>query len=139
MTRSEAVGARPVEVRIREHGDVAIAVFQARNFASAMGADAWTCAEIATACSELASNIFKYAKQGRILIMHEIHDKRAAVLLKASDRGPGIANPEQALRESYSSSGTLGLGLPSVRRIMDTFSIHACDPQGCCIIARKYI
>lgn len=128
-----------VEVWVREKGDVAIAVFQARRFVCSYGVDTWTCAEIATACSELASNIVKYAGQGKIVLYFEEYVGRNSIVLWACDRGPGIRDLENAMRESYSSSGTLGLGLPSVRRIMDLFSIESCEQGGCSIIARKYI
>jgi len=37
--------------------------------------------------------------------------------------GPGIPDIRQALRDGYSTSGSLGLGLPGVRRLMDEFEI----------------
>lgn len=128
-----------VEITIRETGDVAIAVSQARAFTSRCGADAWMCAKIATACSELASNIVKYAIHGKIVLCLELHEGKNAVVIRASDRGPGIENVSQALQESFSTSGTLGLGLPSVRRIMDHFEILDSSPLGCSIEARKYL
>lgn len=131
--------AESVEIPIRETGDVAIAVSQAQHFARACGADAWLCAKIATACSELASNIVKYANHGKIVFCQEFDQGRNAVVIWAYDRGPGIKDPEQAMQESFSSGGTLGLGLSSVCRIMDSFSILTSGPTGCCIVARKYI
>lgn len=139
MKHCSVAKIEPVEVSIRETGDVAIAVLQARRFAGRCGADAWVCARIATACSELASNIVKYAGQGKILLTREREDGQNAVVIRASDRGPGIEDVQAAMQESFSTSGTLGLGLPSVRRIMDQFSIEASGPSGCCFVARKYI
>lgn len=128
-----------IEVRVQKKGDVAIAVFQARRFARNYGVDAWICAEIATACSELASNIVKYAGRGKIVVYFEQHAGKDSIVLWACDQGPGIPDLENAMRESFSSSGTLGLGLPSVRRIMDLFSIESSEQGGCSVIARKYI
>ncbi|WP_051018592.1 ATP-binding protein [Saprospira grandis] len=43
----------------------------------------------------------------------------------AIDQGPGIEDIETALQDSFSTSGTLGLGLPGVRRMMDEFNIKS--------------
>ncbi|MBF0496358.1 MAG: ATP-binding protein, partial [Deltaproteobacteria bacterium] len=45
---------------------------------------------------------------------------------------------EQAMQEHFSSGNSLGLGLPSVRRIMDEFIIDSKPGQGTTIIARKW-
>ena len=42
----------------------------------------------------------------------------------ARDKGPGIAEMELALTDNYSSSGTLGLGLPGVKRLVDDFEVN---------------
>ena len=42
----------------------------------------------------------------------------------AWDNGPGITDIELAL-QVYSSSGSLGLGLPAVKRIADEFEISS--------------
>jgi serine/threonine-protein kinase RsbT len=41
----------------------------------------------------------------------------------AEDRGPGISDPELALKDGYSTSKSLGLGLPGARRIVDEFTL----------------
>lgn len=46
---------------------------------------------------------------------------------------------EKALQDHYSTKrGSLGLGLPSVRRIMDEFEIESSPASGTLIIARKW-
>lgn len=139
MSECHRVAVASVTIPIRETGDVAIAVSQAQHFVRACGGDTWVSAKIATACSELASNIVKYAHHGKIVLCQDYDHGRNSVVIWAHDRGPGIEDPTLAMQESFSTSGTLGLGLPSVRRIMDCFSIVNSDPTGCCIVARKYL
>lgn len=52
--------------------------------------------------------------------------------------GKGIEDIERALRDSESTSGTLGLGLPGVKRMMDEFYIES-SPAGTQVVARKWL
>jgi serine/threonine-protein kinase RsbT len=93
---------------------------------------------IATAISELARNIIRYARQGEI-IMQVVNDgPREGVAVVAQDNGPGIADIDRALQEGYSTSGGLGLGLPGVRRIMDEFDIESELGRGTTVTIKKW-
>ena len=56
----------------------------------------------------------------------------------ATDNGPGIADTDQALADHYSSSGTLGLGLPGVQRMMDEFDLESAPGAGTRVTIRKW-
>ena len=43
--------------------------------------------------------------------------------ISMADEGPGIADVEAALQDHFSTQGTLGLGLPGVKRIVDDFNL----------------
>lgn len=45
------------------------------------------------------------------------------LLIVSEDRGPGIADPERALQDHYSTAGTMGGGLGAIRRLSDEFSL----------------
>lgn len=83
---------------------------------------------IGTVVSELATNIIKYAGHGVIRIEPLLKDGKPGVRVRAIDHGPGIADLDTALRDGFSTGGTLGLGLPAVRRMMDSLHIHC--PEG---------
>ena len=93
---------------------------------------------IATAVSELATNIIRYANWGRITLRTIREDSRIGIEVTAEDRGPGIVNIDEAMQEHFSSGTGLGLGLPSVRRIMDEFAIESKPGQGTRIVVRKW-
>jgi serine/threonine-protein kinase RsbT len=59
--------------------------------------------------------------------------------IEVSDHGPGIADVEGAMNDHFSSGGTLGLGLPGVKRMMDEFSLESSPGQGTRVTARKWI
>lgn len=85
---------------------------------------------VTTSVSELARNILKYAGRGEVRLRRVGEDHRPGVEVTATDRGPGIDDVDRALEDHYSSSGTLGLGLPGVKRMMDDFAIESSPGQG---------
>lgn len=91
-----------------------------------------------TAASELATNILKFAGHGTLTVCVIQERGRSGVEILAEDRGPGIADVEAALRDHFSTSGTLGLGLPGVRRLMDDFEIASSLGAGTRVRARKW-
>lgn len=80
---------------------------------------------IMTVASELAHNVVKYATLGYITIRFEQGPQGKRCNLRFRDRGPGIDDIERAMQDHVSSSGTLGLGLPGVRRMADGFQIKS--------------
>jgi anti-sigma regulatory factor (Ser/Thr protein kinase) len=107
----------------------------ASNFALGLGFPKHECNSISTSVSELARNILKYAGSGEIVL--EETDRRG-VQVTAKDKGPGIEDVEAAMQDHYSSSGTLGLGLPGVRRMMDEFEIDTTPGEGTTVVVRKW-
>src|SRR5919197_203088 len=103
--------------------DVVAARHKGRLLATELGFSPSDSTLIATAISELARNIVSYAGRGEIVLVTSNNSGRQGVTVMARDDGPGIPNIEQALRDGYSTSGSLGLGLPGVRRLMDEFQV----------------
>lgn len=99
------------------------------------GQDAQT---VATAVSELVRNILKYAGMGEVRIDEVRKERNVGIRITASDRGPGIDDLEAAMSDHYSSSGTLGLGLPGVRRMMDEFEIGSTPGKGTDVVVFKW-
>lgn len=96
-------------------------------------------ARVATAISELARNIFIYARKGTIsLSMLEENGKRG-LRIEAKDEGPGISDVHQVMEDGFTTSGGLGAGLPGVKRLMDTFTIQSEVGSGTKIIAVKWL
>jgi len=95
---------------------------------------------LAAAASELATNIIRYAKDGELEVcLVSDQPNSIGIEIFASDNGPGIPNIETAMSEHYSSEkGSLGLGLPSVKRIMDEFYIESIVGKGTRIKAIKW-
>ena len=94
---------------------------------------------IATAISELARNIVTYAQHGEVMMRSEETTQTKGIVIIARDSGPGIRNIHDVLRDGYSTSGGLGLGLPGVRRLMDEFAIDSQLRQGTTVTVKKWL
>ena len=105
----------------------------------AIGFDEIVCQMIATAVSELANNIVKYAGRGEILIDRIDTASQTGIEVAARDRGPGIEDIQQAMADHYSSGNTLGLGLPGVKRMMDEFEITSEPGNRTTVTIRKWL
>jgi serine/threonine-protein kinase RsbT len=95
-------------------------------------------AMVATAVSELARNILVYAGGGTIDLSLIQEDSHRGMLVIAQDEGPGIENVELAMRDGYSTSNGLGVGLPGTDRLMDEFDLVSKVGVGTTIKAKKW-
>ncbi len=118
--------------------DVGTAIAAARRTAEQAGFDETNQYLIATAVSELATNIVRYAGSGEIRMRVVRTAENRGIEVVAEDSGPGIADIELAMQENYSSGGSLGLGLPGIKRIMDEFVVESSADTGTRCVARKW-
>ncbi len=94
--------------------------------------------KLATVASELARNIIKYAQHGTVILRDVETGHMTGLEIVAADRGPGIEDLAAAMSDHYSSSGTLGLGLPGVKRMVDEFEIDSTPGIGTRVTVRKW-
>ncbi len=125
-------------IAIRADVDIISARQRGRDLGAELGFAKTELALIATAISELARNILTYAGQGEIEIAVQEADGRRGLLIVARDQGPGIADIALALQDGYSTSRSLGIGLPGVRRLMDQFGVTSEPGSGTVVRAVKW-
>ena len=119
--------------------DVVTARTRAKDLAAALGFSRTDQTVIAAAVSEIARNIVAYAGTGEVHLRGERADAgRWRLVVVAEDDGPGIADLEQALADGYSSAGSLGVGLPGARRLMDAFEIESEVGRGTTVTMTKW-
>jgi serine/threonine-protein kinase RsbT len=126
------------KVPIKSERDIVLARQKGRALARDFGFSLGDATLIATAISELARNIITYAREGMITMNVIYTSKRGGLLIVASDEGPGIADIPRALRDGFSTSGSLGIGLPGVRRLMDEFDISSQPDAGTIVTVTKW-
>ncbi|WP_116373620.1 anti-sigma regulatory factor [Mycobacterium sp. MFM001] len=94
---------------------------------------------IATAISEIARNITSYAGRGEVQISVQDREGRKALVVRAEDHGPGIANVERAMEDGFSTGRGLGMGLPGARRLMDRLTVESAPGRGTIVEMWKWI
>jgi serine/threonine-protein kinase RsbT len=132
------VSAGEIRVAINSDQDIVGARQKGRTLAAELGFSSADATLIATAISELARNIVSYARKGEIKLKKMENSSRPGIMVIAADQGPGIPDTQQALRDGFSTSGSLGLGLPGVRRVMDEFEIASKPGHGTTVTVKKW-
>lgn len=115
---------------IRSSTDVVKVRQIVRDWAIALGFSLVDQTKVVTAASELARNALDYGGGGEFRIDALQNDTRRGLRLTFSDQGPGIADPEQAMRDGFTTGGGLGLGLGGAKRLVNEFAIDSRPGQG---------
>lgn len=127
-----------VRVPVSRDADVVTARQKGREVAAGIGFSMSDQTLIATAISEIARNIVKFAERGEVTISL-LEDGRRGISVVARDVGPGIENPEEALQDGYSTYQGLGLGLPGTKRLMDRFHLKSVPGEGTSVTMEKWL
>jgi serine/threonine-protein kinase RsbT len=127
-----------LRVPIETDADIVTARQEGKALASQLDLTPSDLTVIASAISEIARNIVEYATRGEVIIRLVEKAGRRGIVVVAQDIGPGIADVNAALQDGYSTSGSLGLGLPGARRLMDEFEIHTEIGKGTRVTMRKW-
>jgi len=96
-------------------------------------------ADIDLIISELTSNLHKYATAGEILagIFQESGGNQYLEVISI-DHGPGLADVQKVMTDGYSTSGTMGIGLGSIKRLSDKFDLYSQKGWGTTVLSRVY-
>lgn len=76
-----------------------------------------------TAVSEVCVNAVEHAGRGVLCAWRRASTLGAVFIVKVGDEGPGIEDLEWAFTEHNSTGGSLGLGLPGARRLVDELQV----------------
>ncbi len=121
--REETIGVHSDEdvVRVRQ---------VTRRWALDLGFSLADQTKFVTAASELARNTLVHGGggAGRFEELHE--GPRRGIRLTFEDKGPGIPDVAQAIRDGYTTGSGLGLGLGGARRLSNEFAITSSPGQG---------
>jgi anti-sigma regulatory factor (Ser/Thr protein kinase) len=129
----------PQTVSVAHDGSPGEARRFARLMADSLGFAPLACEEIAITVTELATNLLKHARGGRLTLLPLNSGERVGLEVRSDDSGPGITDVEQAIGDRFSTSGTRGTGLGAVNRMMDELDITSRRGGGTQIVCRKWL
>ena len=124
---------------IHQEQDTVFARQRARHIARLLGFDNQDQTRISTAVSEVARNAFHYAGGGRVEYILEGRTAPQLLIVKITDRGPGIQDVSSILDGRYQSQTGMGLGLIGARRLMDQFQIDSIPGKGTAVSMKKLL
>jgi serine/threonine-protein kinase RsbT len=94
--------------------------------------------KLVTAASELARNTLVYGQGGTLLVESVINESKRGLRLTFEDRGPGIADIDQALKDGFTTGTGLGLGLSGARRLSQEFQITSKPGEGTRVVIGRW-
>lgn len=124
-------------VRIDDPSCTAEARRAAATLGHTMGLTPELVAQASLVISELCTNILKYADRGELLLSTLSASGTAYGLdIVALDRGPGITNVQAAFDDGFSTGGSLGIGLGTMRRAAALFDVYSEPGGGTAVLVR---
>jgi serine/threonine-protein kinase RsbT len=93
---------------------------------------------IITAASELARNTLQHGGGGSVAIEIVENGTRRGLRLTFKDQGPGIPDLELAMKDGYTTSSGLGLGLSGSKRLVNEFKILSKVGEGTEVTITKW-
>ena len=138
LDRRSKPAVEDTTIAVRVDADIVVARQRAREIAVHTGFSATEATVIATAVSEVARNIVRFARGGQVTITVVTDGEAAGVMVIAQDEGPGIADVALAMTVGYTTYGGRGLGLPGSQRLMDEFEITSEIDRGTTVTMTKW-
>lgn len=95
-----------------------------------------TAGKASIAAVELSTNLVRHAGGGFFLLQAIPIPGVEGIEILAVDAGPGMTDPWRCASDGYSTTGTTGEGLGSVRRLSSEFDIYSMPGKGSVILCR---
>jgi len=108
----------------------------AQRLATEVGLCEASTGRIGIVATELATNVLRHGGGGELLVQAIQGSASMTLEIIAIDRGPGMSNLQECLRDGYSSGPTPGTGLGAVRRLSDEFDIASVPNKGTVVMSR---
>lgn len=125
-------------VAVTESSEPAAARRAAVALAQDAAMDESAVANLALVVTELATNLFKHAQGGELLMRRLGVDGQEGIEVLSVDKGPGISNVGLSLADGYSTAGSPGTGLGSVVRTAGEFDVYSQPGKGTLVVARVF-
>ena len=118
-----ATPLRSETLPLREQSDILLVRQFVRERTAELGFGVLDQAKLVTAASELSRNTLIHGEGGKMLLESFVEKDRRGLRLTFEDKGPGIADLEQAMTDGFTTKGGLGLGLGGSKRLVNEFEL----------------
>ena len=125
-------------MQIEKEQDVVPFRNRVKEYAVKIGMSLVNQTKLITAASELVRNMLKYANGGSVLIEVISQGRDNGIRLTFRDKGPGIADLSQAMKDGFSTGKSLGIGLPGTKRLVNEFDIKSKVGEGTTVSIIKW-
>jgi anti-sigma regulatory factor (Ser/Thr protein kinase) len=117
-------------IRVSGPADVGEARRHSADLADMLTLDPTAAGKLALGINEAGSNIVKHAGEGCMLLRALQCEGQGAVEVLALDRGSGMANITECMRDGFSTAGSPGTGLGALSRLSGDFRILSHPGKG---------
>jgi anti-sigma regulatory factor (Ser/Thr protein kinase) len=139
--------SRTLAFTIGDPSQIAEARRAAVALAAGLGFTETEAGRVAIVATEMARNLVAHATRSRQFLLRALRESAwdasgspapAGVEMIALDKGPGIANIAQCMRDGHSSAGTPGTGLGAIFRLAGVCDIHSVRDAGTALLAQVW-
>ena len=128
---------KSLSIPITEPSQVGEARRVAQRLGAQLGMDEKKLGDLGIIVTEIATNLYKHAKGGELVLRKLEENGVLGVEALSLDRGPGIAEVTKCLEDGYSTAGTTGNGLGSIKRLSTVFDIYS-TPKGTALVSQLW-
>ena len=118
-------------VHVHDQSQVAEARRAAAELAAGLRFSETAAGRAALVATELATNLVKHGGGGSILLEGD-----HGLTMTAIDKGRGIGNMAEAMRDGYSTAGSPGTGFGAMSRSADAFDVYSLPGNGTAVMCR---
>ena len=121
---------KQTSLHIGELSEIAAARRAGNELARRLGFNEVRTGQVALVITEAGTNIVKHATEGEILLRSLQDGTRFGIEIVALDAGPGMANVALRMEDGNSTTGTYGVGMGAIHRMVQEFDVYSVDGQG---------
>ncbi|MDB6076098.1 MAG: putative anti-sigma regulatory factor, serine/threonine protein kinase [Verrucomicrobiaceae bacterium] len=123
---------------VRSEGDIVLVRQLVRKWSVEIACSIVDQTKVVTAASELARNLLIYGGGGEVHLTVLEAGMRKGLRVVFEDKGPGIPDLEQALKDGFTSGKGMGLGLGGAKRLVNEFELVSKVGEGTKVTITKW-
>lgn len=128
----------PVALPILESSQAGEARRIAIALASRLGFNETERGKVGIVVTEVANNLVLHATDGKLLLQPLTRNNIEGIEILALDKGPGMSNISECLRDGFSTAGTPGTGLGAISRLSAFCDIYSVRNVGTACLAQLW-